>query len=227
MSKTIKHQLLHPKDPGSAITHFIGMLLIGFAMVPLLIHTLNHSSRQLVSSFSMIIFCLSMFLLYTASTSYHTFNLTKRINLYLKKCDHMMIFVMIAGSYTPVCLIVLGNRTGYLMCATVWTMALIGIAIKFLWINCPKWFSSVIYIAMGWTCVFAFSQIIKNLPTAAFLWLLAGGIFYTIGGVIYALKLPIFNSKHKNFGSHEIFHIFVLLGSLCNYIVMYAFVAHM
>ena len=89
MSKTLKHQLLHPKDPGSAITHFIGMLLIGFAMIPLLVHTLNHCSRQLVSGFSMIVFCLSMFLLYTASTSYHTFNLTKRINLYLKKCDHM------------------------------------------------------------------------------------------------------------------------------------------
>lgn len=226
MSKEVKYQLLHPKDPGSAITHFIGMILIAIAMVPLLIHTMRNSSSQMVSCISMFIFCASMFLLYTASTTYHTFNLTKRINTGLKKCDHMMIFVMIAGSYTPVCLIVLGNPSGYLMCATVWAMALIGIVIKALWIHCPKWFSSIIYIGMGWTCVFSISQIIASLPRAAFGLLLAGGIFYTIGGVIYALKLPIFNKMHKNFGSHEIFHVFVLLGSLCHYIMMYAFVAH-
>lgn len=226
MSKEVKYQLLHPKDPGSAITHFIGMILIAIAMVPLLIHTMRNSSSQMISCISMFIFCASMFLLYAASTTYHTFNLTKRINIGLKKCDHMMIFVMIAGSYTPVCLIVLGNRSGYLLCATVWAMALIGIVIKALWIHCPKWFSSIIYIAMGWTCVFSISQIIASLPPVAFDLLLTGGIFYTIGGVIYALKLPIFNKLHKNFGSHEIFHVFVLLGSLCHYIMMYAFVAH-
>lgn len=227
MSRQVKQQLLHPKDPGSAITHFIGMVLIAIAMVPLLVHTLHHSSAQKISCISMFIFCCSMFLLYTASTSYHTFNLTNRINVGLKKCDHMMIFVMIAGSYTPVCLIVLGNPSGYLLCATVWIMAIVGMSIKALWINCPKWFSSIIYIGMGWTCIFSLSQIIESLPPLAFALLLAGGIFYTIGGVIYALKLPIFNKKHKNFGSHEIFHIFVLLGSLCHYIMMYAFVAHM
>ena len=109
----------------------------------------------------------------------------------------------------------------------VWGIAIVGIVIKGFWIYCPKWFSSVLYIAMGWVCVLAFTQIMNALPRAAFLWLLAGGIIYTIGGVIYALKLPIFNSKHKNFGSHEIFHLFVMGGSFCHFIVMYAFVAGM
>ena len=227
MSQILKKQILHPKDPGSAITHFIGMILIAVAMIPLLFHTQSHSSTPLLSMSCMFIFCLSMFLLYTASTTYHTFHISKEIDRRLKKCDHMMIFVMIAGSYTPVCLIVLKNSVGYTMCAAVWGMALVGMLIKALWVYCPKWVSSIIYISMGWTCVFSFSQIISSLPTGAFALLLLGGIFYTIGGVIYALKLPVFNRLHKNFGSHEIFHVCVLLGSLCHYVRMYLFVACM
>ena len=100
----------------------------------------------------------------------------------------------------------------------------VGNLIKAFWINCPKWFSSVLYIGMGWTCVLAFTQILNALSPAAFAWLLAGGVIYTIGGVIYALKLPIFNNRHKYFGSHEIFHLFVMGGSACHFIVMYVFV---
>ena len=113
------------------------------------------------------------------------------------------------------------------MCAAVWAMAILGMCLKAFWVDCPKWFSSILYIGMGWTCVFAMSQIYANLSTSAFVFLAIGGVFYTIGGVIYALKLPLFDKKHKNFGTHEIFHVFVLLGSLCHYIFMYAFVARM
>ena len=123
------------------------------------------------------------------------------------------------------CLIVLGDRTGFGLLSLVWGIALSGIVIKACFITCPKWFSSGLYIAMGWVCVIAFGKILKALPAAAFGWLLAGGIIYTIGGVIYALKLPIFNSRHRQFGSHEIFHLFVMGGSLCHYILMYHFVA--
>ena len=137
----------------------------------------------------------------------------------------MMIFVMIAGSYTPVCLIVLGGREGMLLLALVWGIALLGMGINLLWINCPKWFSSAVYIALGWVCVLVFRQLLSALSTGAFLWLLAGGVIYTIGGVIYALKLPIFNSRHANFGSHEIFHLFVMGGSICHFIFMYGYVA--
>ena len=187
MAKVIEE---HVKDPGSAITHFIGMLMAIFAAIPLLIKAAHEPGRIYL----------------------------------LKKIDHMMISVLIAGSYTPICLLVLGGRMGWILLAIVWGFAIAGILIKAFWVFCPKWVSSVLYIGMGWTCVLAFTQLLNSLSPAAFGWLLAGGIIYTVGGVIYALKLPIFNSKHKNFGSHEIFHLFVMGGSLCHFVVMYAFV---
>ena len=213
------------KDPGSAVTHFIGMLMAMFAAVPLLIKAAREPDR--IHLIALAIFIVSMILLYAASTTYHTLDLSERTNKILKKIDHMMIFILIAGTYTPICLITLKGPVGYGLLALVWGIAIVGIVIKGFWIYCPKWFSSVLYIAMGWVCVLAFTQIMNALPRAAFLWLLAGGIIYTIGGVIYALKLPIFNSKHKNCGSHEIFHLFVMGGSFCHFIVMYAFVAGM
>lgn len=211
----------HIKEPGSAITHFIGMLMAIFAAVPLLIKAAHEPSRIYI--ISLAIYAASLILLYAASTSYHTFDISPKINTILKKIDHMMISVLIAGSYTPVCLIVLKGKTGIILLSIVWAIAIAGILIKAFWVYCPKWVSSVLYIGMGWTCVLAFTQILNNMSPAAFGWLLAGGIIYTVGGVIYALKLPLFNNKHKNFGSHEIFHLFVMGGSACHFIVMYAF----
>lgn len=213
------------KDPGSAITHFIGMLMAVFAATPLIIKSTVAPDR--LHTVSLIIFIISMILLYGASTLYHSLNLSERANRVFRKIDHMMIFVLIAGTYTPMCLIVLKGKTGYILCALVWGIAVLGILIKAFWITCPKWFSSLIYIAMGWVCVLAFNQLINALSPRGFAWLLAGGIIYTAGGVIYALKLPIFNQKHKNFGSHEIFHLFVMAGSVCHLILMYFFVAVM
>lgn len=210
------------KDPGSAITHFIGMMMAIFASIPLLIKAAREPDNLYLICAA--IYLASLILLYAASTSYHTFNLSEKANRRLKKLDHMMIFVLIAGSYTPICLISLGGRTGKILLAIVWSIAIVGILFKAFWVYCPKWVSSVLYIGMGWTCVLAFTQIINALPKAAFLWLLAGGIIYTVGGIIYALKLPIFNSLHKNFGSHEIFHLFVMGGSLCHFILMYVFI---
>ena len=219
MAQTIK---THIKDPGSAITHFIGMMMAIFAAVPLLIKAAHEPGKIYIISIS--IYAVSLILLYAASTSYHTFDRSYKINTILKKLDHMMIFVLIAGSYTPICLLVLGGKTGTILLCIVWGIALAGILIKAFWVYCPKWVSSVLYIGMGWTCVLAFTQILNSMSPAAFGWLLAGGIIYTIGGIIYALKLPIFNNRHKNFGSHEIFHLFVMGGSACHFVVMYAFV---
>lgn len=219
MSTTIKHYI---KDPGSAITHFIGMLMAIFAAVPLIIKAAHEPGR--IYLISIIIYAASLILLYAASTSYHTFNKSEKINTLLKKIDHMMISVLIAGSYTPICLLVLGGKTGFILLTIVWGIAIVGILIKAFWVYCPKWVSSALYIGMGWTCVLAFTQILNSMSPAAFGWLLAGGVIYTVGGVIYALKLPIFNLRHKNFGSHEIFHLFVMGGSTCHFIVMYAFV---
>lgn len=210
------------REPGSAITHFIGMMLAVLAAMPLLAKAGLSGSQTAV--WAMMIFMGSMVLLYGASALYHSVTVPDRILRIFRKLDHMMIFVLIAGSYTPVCMIVLGGKSGYMLLAAVWGIAAAGMLIKMLWINCPKWFSSVIYIAMGWVCVFVFGQLLDTLSTAGFLWLLAGGVIYTIGGIIYALKLPIFNSKHANFGSHEIFHLFVMAGSICHFIFMYRYV---
>mgnify|MGYP000929959243 FL=1 len=213
------------KDPGSAITHFIAMIMAVFAAVPLLHRALGEP--DLIHVIALGIFIVTMILLYAASTTYHTVNSTPRINKILKKLDHCMISVMIAGSYTPVCLVVLHNKTGYALLALVWGIAIVGIIFKLCWVTCPKWISSVLYIVMGWACVLSFTQIINALPTAAFAWLLAGGIIYTIGGVIYALKLKVFNANHKYFGSHEIFHLFVMAGSICHFIMMFNYVSVM
>lgn len=221
----MSEQILKPKDPGSAITHFIGMIMSLFATLPLLMKAAK--SPDPINIIALSIFALSMILLYTASTVYHTFNLSDKINRRLKKFDHMMIFVLIAGTYTPVCLIALKGPVGYTLLGVIWTMAILGITLKAFFVYVPKWVSSVIYIAMGWTCVLAFTPLLANLPRAAFLWLLAGGIIYTIGGVIYALKLSLFNKRHKYFGSHEIFHLFCMGGSACHFILMYEFIAKM
>lgn len=213
------------KDPGSAITHFIGMMMALFASTPLLIKAAQNPDK--IHMISLAIFIGSMIALYGASTTYHTLNISEKWNRILRKIDHMMIFVLIAGSYTPICLVALADQKGCMLCALVWGIAIFGILIKAFWITCPKWFSSALYIAMGWVCVLAFTQIINSLSAAAFGWLLAGGIIYTIGGIIYALKLPVFNARHKYFGSHEIFHLFVMGGSICHFIVMYVFIARM
>ena len=213
------------KDPGSAITHFIGMMMAMFASTPLLIKAARQPDK--IHMIALGIFITSMILLYAASTLYHTLDLSEKANKRLKKIDHMMIFVLIAGTYTPICMIALPQPLGIQLLSLVWGIALLGIVVKMFWITCPKWFSSILYIGMGWTCVLAFTQLLNSLPAAAFGWLLIGGIIYTIGGVIYALKLPIFNAKHKFFGSHEIFHLFVMGGSVCHFIVMYGFVAGM
>lgn len=209
------------REPGSAITHFVAMVLAAGASVPLL-----HKAAALGPIYltAMLIFISSMILLYGASATYHSANLSEKAIKRLRKLDHAMIFILIAGSYTPVCLLILKPAQGLPLLAAVWAIAIAGIGIKLLWITCPKWFSSIIYIAMGWMCLFVFGPIVHTLPTEAFLWLLAGGIIYTIGGVIYALRLPIFNARHKNFGSHEIFHLFVMAGSFCHFIFMYRYV---
>ncbi len=210
------------REPGSAITHFIGMMMAVFAAVPLLKAGATSGTVSLVA---MAVFMTSMILLYGASAAYHSVNLNEKYLRMFRKLDHMMIFVLIAGSYTPVCLIVLGGEIGYSLLALVWGIALAGMAVKACWITCPKWFSSLIYIAMGWVCVLVFGRLFDTLSTGGFLWLLAGGIIYTLGGVIYALKLPLFNSRHKDFGSHEVFHLFVMAGSICHFIFMYTYVA--
>ena len=128
---------LHIKDPGSAITHFIAMVLSILAATPLLLKAYRDTGHFTLTSLSLAIFIGSMILLYAASTIYHTLDISPKVNKMLRKIDHMMIFILIAGTYTPVCMVVLGDRTGWMLLALVWSIAIVGILIKAFWITCP------------------------------------------------------------------------------------------
>lgn len=219
MKKQTTTQKFKFKDPGSAISHLVFTILALIATPPLLIKAYQMPGQ--VAFWSMSLFLLGVILLYSASTIYHSFDISETINTKLKKFDHMMIYVLIAGTYSPICLIALGKTTGTILFIVIWALALLGIFQALFFIHCPKWVNATIYIAMGWSCIFSFTQLVDSLSKPAFFLLLAGGIIYTVGGVIYALKLPIFNGRHKNFGSHEIFHLFCIGGTICHYLLMF------
>ncbi len=209
------------REPGSAITHLIALGGAFICSFPLIFKA--SQSQNTMAVLSMTVFIGSMMLLYGASSLYHAVDGSRKVNLLFRRVDHAMIFVLIAGSYTPVCLLALPAEQGMPLLAFVWTAAAAGIALKIFIINCPHWVSSVIYIAMGWICVVVFRPLVSTLPAGAFGWLLAGGIIYTVGGVLYGLKLQIFDKLPAEFGSHEIFHLFVMGGSFCHFIFMYMY----
>ncbi|MBW9212064.1 MULTISPECIES: hemolysin III family protein [Terrabacteria group] len=208
------------KDKYSALTHLIGFLLSLIATPILLIRAASHqvSMRILVT---LAIFMATMVLLYGASTTYHSFHLERKKELILKRIDHISIFYLIAGSYTPLCLGVFYPETRHLG-ISIWLLAIVGTVFKMFWVTCPKWVSSILYLGMGWISVLLIPMIRNQFGRMAFFWLLLGGIFYSIGAYLYALKKPL---GTKEFGNHEIFHVLVMLGSLCHYLLMFYFVA--
>jgi hemolysin III len=209
------------REPFSGFSHMLGAIISFFGLCLLLfvqLHTNNYNSYTLVST---VIFGISLILLYTASSVYHlTIAKDSIINL-LRKIDHAMIFVLIAGTYTPICLILLETPIRYYMLSIIWSVAIMGILFKLYWINCPSWLSSSIYIAMGWMAIFIFNPLSKAISSKGLSILVLGGVLYTIGGVIYCLERK---GKHRTFGAHEIFHIFVLLGSITHYYFIYSYV---
>ena len=216
--KTTTENLFHARDPWSALTHFIAFLA-AIPAVPLLLMRAAAREGTIPALASLSIFAVSMILLYGASTAYHAFQLSPRGCRILKKLDHIMIFYLIAGSYTPICVIALSGAAARNLLILVWVLAAVGTVFVLCWVNCPKWVSSVIYIAMGWSCVTAMREVLASMPAVSARWLFFGGIAYTLGGVIYAIKPK--SLRQKAFGVHEIFHVFVMAGSLCHYICMY------
>ena len=210
--------LLKIKDPGSFLTHYIAMILSMIAAIPLFYRVAQHPSLERILAFG--VFALSIVLLYAASSTYHLIDISPKVNDTLKKIDHMMIYMLIAGSYTPICAIALGDRTGWLLLLVVWILSVIGMAVNIIYIHTPKWLNALIYIALGWLCVTAIMKIRASLTDAEFSLLFWGGVIYTLGGIIYALKLPVFERFPKYFRNHEIFHCFVIAGSMCHYGVM-------
>ncbi len=208
------------REPGSSLTHLAAMFLTAGAGLPLLLKAADFGKIYVLA---MLIFIVSMILLYGASAFYHAITLSPQIIRIFRKIDHSMIFILIAGSYTPVCIIILNPTIGISLLIAVWTLALLGILLKLAWINCPRWLSSTIYIALGWSAILVMKPIYTTISHQAFIWLLTGGIIYTLGGIIYALKLENFNKKHPYFSSHVIFHLFVMAGSFCHFIFMYQY----
>lgn len=208
------------REPISALTHFIGFL-IG---IPILVTMVMKASKETTPFLvgSLAVFGVSLLLLYGASTIYHAVKLPAKYVALLRRIDHMMIFILIAGTYTPICLVPLNGKGGWTLLVAVWGIAIVGIVLKAVWFNSPRWLSTFIYVLMGWLVIVAFLPLEKAVPKEGILLLVAGGITYTLGAVIYAFKWPKFNFKH--FGFHEIFHLFVMGGSFFHILFMYQYI---
>ncbi len=207
------------KDPVSGFTHLAGAIASVVGLVFLIIMAAFYSNEKAWDIVSFTIFGVGLILLYTFSSLYHLLNVGETATRVLRKFDHIMIYILIAATYTPICLGPLRGGWGWSIFGIVWGLAVIGTVLTATWINAPRWLTTSIYLAMGWTVIIAIYPMITIFnelnALSSLWWLLAGGIFYTIGAVIYGLKWPPL--KNKYFGFHEIFHIFVMLGSLCQY----------
>ncbi|OOG94030.1 hypothetical protein BTH41_03043 [Bacillus mycoides] len=171
---------------------------------------------------AVILFGVGMMILYAASSVYHSVVASERVIYFFRKLDHSMIFLLIAGTYAPFCLITLQAANGLLLFVLVYATAICGIVFKMFWFNCPRWLSTAIYLMMGWLIVLFFAPLSENLSIEGILFLVLGGVFYTIGGFIYGAKPKWLEFKY--IGHHEIFHIFVLLGSLAHFLCVYCYV---
>ena len=196
----------------------------GDSLGPLTGHKLKAAGLEDWIKFSaFLVYGLSMIGLYTASTLYHCVNTTVRGRLALRKYDHCSIYLLIAGSYTPICMTVLWGGVGAPLLLAIWLCAAAGIILTIAKLDIPRWLTSVIYLAMGWMALFAIAPLSRVLPAAGMFWLIAGGVLYTVGGVLYAVKWP--GRNNPRFGCHEIFHVFIVLGSVSHFILMYSVVA--
>lgn len=205
------------KDPVSGLTHLAGAIASIAGLVFLIISAASRHSAIDVVSFTL--FGSSLILLYTASALYHLLNMSEKATRILRKIDHIMIYFLIAGTYTPIVLGPLIGGWGWSIFGVVWGLAITGLFLTIFWLKAPRWVTTSIYLSMGWVVIIAvYPMITIFTEKGAFnslLWLLLGGLSYTIGAVIYGLKWP--KLKNKYFGFHEIFHIFVMIGSLCHY----------
>jgi hemolysin III len=209
----------HAVEPFSCYSHLVGVGLAIAALVVLVVAADDDPWR--VVGFS--IYGASLILLYLASTIYHWALLPLAQRKWLNRIDHVAIFLLIAGTYTPVCLVSLRGGWGWTMFGIVWAAATAGTIIKLGFPSLPRYVSAAIYVAMGWVAVIATVPIVHVFPVPALLWLLVGGLLYTTGAVIYATRRP--NPFPRVFGFHEIFHLFVLGGSVAHFVFMLRYVA--
>ncbi|MFA5103733.1 MAG: hemolysin III family protein [Candidatus Margulisiibacteriota bacterium] len=206
------------KDPLSGALHFAGALL-SIAVMVVLILSGQGDPWKLVS---FTIYGATLFILYSFSTLYHSLpqEAGGKDQLF-RKLDHLSIYLLIAGTYTPFCLVTIRGPWGWSLFGVIWGLAVIGILVQSVYINVKRWITTLVYIGMGWMVVFALKPLFENLPINGIYLLIAGGLAYSVGGVIYATKKPSFS---KYFGFHELWHIFVLVGSFLHFLCILMFV---
>jgi hemolysin III len=208
------------RDPISGFTHLGAAIAAALGLVFLLL--IGSDNPQKFIAF--LVYGISLVLMFSASAAYHLTRANPQVELRLRKLDHAAIYLLIAGTYTPVCLAFFTGFWRWGLLGIVWGFALVGIIVKMFVINAPRWITAGIYLIMGWLAVFAVQQIITIMPAAAMFWLAAGGLFFTLGAVIYITrKMDFFPGV---FGFHEVWHIFVILGCLCHFILVAQFIAY-
>lgn len=210
------------REPVSGLTHLFGVIISIIGLIILIKYQSLMPYATTLGYVAIIMFGISLILLYTASSIYHLVKASEKVIKFLRRLDHSMIYILIAGTYTPVCLISLQGRLRWIIFSGIWFCALMGIAFKMLWFNSPRWLSTLFYVLMGWIAIFIISPLSKMIDTKGLMLMFLGGILYTLGAVIYATKWP--KIKSKIFGFHEIFHLFVLGGSLCHYIMVLKYI---
>jgi hemolysin III len=201
------------RDPASGLLHLVGAVLSLIGLFWLL-----HVARTGWHVAAAAVFGATMVLLYTSSTLYHLLPLSERGTQRLRRVDHSMIYVFIAGSYTPVCLVPLRAEWGVPVLVTIWALAVLGVGLKLFWLEASRWVRIALYLAMGWLSVAILPVLWRLLPGSAFFWLAAGGLAYTIGSLVYALKRP--DPFPTVLGFHEIWHLFVMAGTFCHFWLM-------
>ena len=207
------------REPVNALTHLSTAAVAAIGTILLLIF----GQGNLVIKISLLIYGISLVLMFSASGIYHSIVAETKVIQRLRKLDHSAIYLLIAGSYTPICLYFFQGFWQWGMLAIIWGFGLIGIIVKLFVINAPRWITAGVYLVMGWLSVMAVQEIIRTMPPAAIFWLITGGLFYSIGAIIYITKkMDIIPGV---FGFHEVWHIFVILGALSHFILIAAFVA--
>jgi len=208
------------REPLNAITHLIAAVLsvLGFLI---LLNALKYEFT-LIKLISVMSFSIGLVGLYSASTIYHSWQGTKERIKELERIDHMWIYVLIAGSYTPICLVTLKGWVGTVLLCVVWSLTILGIVLMKVWFNAPRWISTMFYLLLGWTAIIVIYPLYKSFSMEAMLLLVLGGLAYSIGALFYGFKSK--NMRVWVFGYHEIFHVFTMLGSLCHFSLIYKFV---
>ncbi len=197
---------------------FFGSVVTAAVLIPLA------AVQGARAGFSVAVYCLTVSLLFGTSALYHRRAWTTRGWLVMKRLDHSMIFVFIAGSYTPFAVLALGPGSSAVILSTVWAGAVAGVLLKLLWPDGPRWLGVPIYLALGWMAVFVLPEILANSGVTALVLLLVGGVLYSVGALAYAVGWP--NPSPALFGYHEVFHACTVVAAICHYIAVYFVLYH-